>query len=383
MTKRKPALKTLTRHANGHTYTLSIRPISAKDLRLIIDYYDATRTRHRLSTQTTDLDAAIQQANSLDLETIESQVQQAIEIQHIGPDIANPRLRDLIDYYIETWMPNRNRKPRAIQTNEGILREFELYCRGRHIGRANQLSPKLIEDYTAWLRSGTNAPATARNKIAAIRACLNAAVATELLTESPIKRWLMPNVPDPEIDPLKPHELQEVLAIITEHAPRISNIIHWIAHTGNRPSDARTLTWDQIDIKLRTVHRPQVKTARLAEYQLSDQALATLEAERHRNRPGPRNEVFTNPDGLPFTRNYLLRVFKQALRAAHHPQVHRINIKTLRHTFGYIMANYAGCPLPILQRLMGHSDIKTTMKYIRSADAQPSLERFLKVLKTR
>ena len=36
---------------------------------------------------------------------------------------------------------------------------------------------------------------------------------------------------------------------------------------------------------------------------------------------------------------------------------------SLRHTFGTELAG-AGVPLPVIQRLMGHADIKTTMRYV-------------------
>ncbi len=34
----------------------------------------------------------------------------------------------------------------------------------------------------------------------------------------------------------------------------------------------------------------------------------------------------------------------------------------LRHTFGTVMARRV--PLPVLQRLLGHSDVQTTMRYV-------------------
>jgi len=34
----------------------------------------------------------------------------------------------------------------------------------------------------------------------------------------------------------------------------------------------------------------------------------------------------------------------------------------LRHTFGTVMARRV--PLPVLQQLLGHSDVQTTMRYV-------------------
>ena len=37
-------------------------------------------------------------------------------------------------------------------------------------------------------------------------------------------------------------------------------------------------------------------------------------------------------------------------------------IHCLRHTFGTVMARRV--PLPVLQKLMGHADVQTTMRYV-------------------
>ena len=42
-----------------------------------------------------------------------------------------------------------------------------------------------------------------------------------------------------------------------------------------------------------------------------------------------------------------------------------------RHTFGTELAA-RGIPLPSIQKLMGHADIKTTMRYVTTTEAQLS-----------
>jgi integrase len=45
------------------------------------------------------------------------------------------------------------------------------------------------------------------------------------------------------------------------------------------------------------------------------------------------------------------------------PTLARAHAHRFRHTFGADMAR-AGVRLPILQRMMGHADLKTTLQYI-------------------
>jgi integrase len=77
--------------------------------------------------------------------------------------------------------------------------------------------------------------------------------------------------------------------------------------------------------------------------------------------------VFAHPyTGRPLERAQVLRVFKNALKAAALDQRHVFH--DLRHTFGTRMAA-AGVPLRTLQEWMGHRDYKTTAIY---ADYAPS-----------
>lgn len=57
-----------------------------------------------------------------------------------------------------------------------------------------------------------------------------------------------------------------------------------------------------------------------------------------------------------------------------------VSLKDLRHTFAYHMVNTVGTPLPTVQVLLGHRDIRHTMRYVRPGDASQSLDRFAKSL---
>lgn len=60
------------------------------------------------------------------------------------------------------------------------------------------------------------------------------------------------------------------------------------------------------------------------------------------------------------------------------------NPHRFRHTFGADMAR-AGVRLPILQQMMGHADLKTTLQYVRlsMADVADEFRRALKKIASR
>ena len=327
--------------------------------------------RRRISLRTADPDkAAVMLA---DYRRTELAKMERAATEHVG----NTPLAAVLDYYTETYLPVSGAAPRSITEAVRILREFELYCRSRHIGRAQQLSRAAVDGHARELQARGLSNKSVHKALGIVRAVLNAAVDAGLLDHSPIAKWLMPRCDDVEIDPLTPDQLRRVLEIISRREPQVADVVTWIAHTGNRPSDARALTWAQVDLETRTVQRPQVKTGRLATYQIGDAALEALLRARKRAATGL---VFTGQGREPFGHNTVLRAFQRALRREGFERP--VSLKDLRHTFGYIMANHAGCPLPVLQQLMGHSSIEMTMRYVRPGDAFNSLATFDKLLKT-
>jgi integrase/recombinase XerC len=75
--------------------------------------------------------------------------------------------------------------------------------------------------------------------------------------------------------------------------------------------------------------------------------------------------------GRPMTSEGLRSLFRHRRRTS--GQLVQANPHRLRHTFGADMAR-AGVRLPILQRMMGHADGKTTLQYIRLSMADIALE---------
>ena len=76
--------------------------------------------------------------------------------------------------------------------------------------------------------------------------------------------------------------------------------------------------------------------------------------------------MFAHPEtGKPIDRSKLLKRFNATLRRA---DVRAVRFHDLRHTFGTRMAAQ-GVPMRVLQEMMGHRDVKTTLIY---ADYAPS-----------
>lgn len=150
-------------------------------------------------------------------------------------------------------------------------------------------------------------------------------------------------------------------------------VVLWMCLTGQRPSDARTLKFGDVDVPTRTVHRPSVKVRALRKFEICAEAARLVKAEATRPH-SPADVVFRSSHGTPWSADGLLNTIKARCRKR--TEIRHITPKMLRDAFGTIMANDIGLPLPELQILMGHTDIKTTMQYVRARGARTWLDTY-------
>lgn len=139
--------------------------------------------------------------------------------------------------------------------------------------------------------------------------------------------------------------------------------IRLLLYTGCRLNEIMTLQWDFVDLETRTLKLPDSKTGAKTVF-LGRSACELLEkAPRLPDNPW----VITGM--LPGARLTDLQPFWQRVRArAGLPEV---RIHDLRHTFAST-AIAAGHSLPIIGKLLGHTQVQTTARYAHLA-AQPAI----------
>ena len=124
--------------------------------------------------------------------------------------------------------------------------------------------------------------------------------------------------------------------------------------TGARYSEIANIEWSRIDLADRAIHlwRPKVQNEGIL--YMTDRVYEVL-ARRAENRTSPY--VFTNRKGGP--RGYVSQAIRKALRKA---GLHDCKIHTLRHTHASRLIQN-GMSVYEVREVLGHSDIKTTMRY--------------------
>ena len=125
-------------------------------------------------------------------------------------------------------------------------------------------------------------------------------------------------------------------------------------NTGLRKGELFALTWKDIDFEREELRVRRSKGKRFRVIPLND---LVLQALREHPRHISSQTVFHNPDGSYW--KDIRGGFNATLTKAGLP---RIRIHDLRHSFASQLVS-AGKPLPAVQQLLGHADLRTTMRY--------------------
>jgi site-specific recombinase XerD len=186
-------------------------------------------------------------------------------------------------------------------------------------------------------------------------------------------RKLRVNEPRKLVEPLTPEQVRAFLRSLTRY--RDVSIVHFMLLCGLRSrevlelkvgdvvfSDSRVRVRGKGD-RDRALPLPEVLAHALRQYQqlerprkCAEQQLFVVLQGKHRGRP--------------MTAAGLRSLFRHRRRR---PVLAMANAHRFRHTFGADMAR-AGVRLPVLQQMMGHADLKTTLLYVRLSMADVAEE---------
>ena len=259
---------------------------------------------------------------------------------------------------------------------ETALREFLLSCTTlmpytqecyrRHlnfflVAFPNELpaSPQPIQ---AWLAGIDREPATRRAYHATVRAMYNQLQRWHPSLENPMSLVRVPRLRDKVRRTFSPEELH--LVFIQPLTPRDRALLTLLLDNGVRAVEVIGLTWEGVmpEYIVVTGKGGRERPVSISPYTYR-QLMALVPSDNH--APGwERRHVFTGKRG-PLTRQGIYKLVKRCcLRAGLTGR--RLAPHTLRHTFATLYAENPACSPKELQKIMGHRDFKTTLRYIQS-----------------
>lgn len=233
----------------------------------------------------------------------------------------------------------------------------------RRIAEPRRVTFADVEAYVDHLRSGDveNAQATINKKLRYIRAAFNLAIHRGYAAQNPMKgwRWTREQQNDPRIATTE-EETAILKAAGEMYGARLQAFIRFALASGARRSEAVELTWDRIDLDTGRVRLTKTKSKRNRTVYVNAHMTAELRRLKAEALEGDDTIRLVSHRG-PFAslRDNLGRSWGRVVRRA---GILGLSIHDLRRT--YITRQIqAGVPLPTVQKLAGHADIKTTLLY--------------------
>ena len=257
--------------------------------------------------------------------------------------------------WFETYVKNNN-KHSEILTKALILRVHLVPYFGRR--KLDEISNLDIEKYKAKKIDESLSPKTINNHLAVLQKCFRCALEWDIMKHCPVIKKLKP--PPQKYDFLTP---EECLQLLNAAVGIWRDMIAVVLGTGLRFGELIALKWEDVDFEageliIRQSYAKGVlgstKSNRIRRIPMSDSIHATF--FRTRKKEGL---VFARSQGNPLEHRVCLKKLYSITKKA---GLRKIGWHTLRHTFASHLAQ-AGANLGAIQGLLGHSDIRMTMRY--------------------
>ncbi len=277
---------------------------------------------------------------------------------------------------IPDWLRDRRAdgfRPRGVDAYGQKLYQFVAFA-GDIVPA--QIDERLIGAFKTHLSERHLDPGTVRNLLTVVRAFLNWCVAKGYLNDNPALAVRHPKVEDPDPDPLSREQIALLFAVLD--APQQSHRATWrrnrracflMLYAGLRLSEVVGLERRDLDLDRRiiTVRREIAKGGRARVLPICDELLIELEPIRGYDLDWRIVDHGDNPRGRgkELTYKSLAHYFERTL-PRHGLDIHAHQLRATFATELYLR----GEDLVTIQRLLGHADPKTTIRYIGACTAK-------------
>ncbi len=240
-----------------------------------------------------------------------------------------------------------------------VIREYFKRCR-----YINNIKLDDIEQFKRYLLNRGLKEVTVNRYLEVISKMFNIAIRNDWTTKNPIEqdvKFSLKN--DNNFRCLSLKEQNKLLDVVK--GTYLEGIIIFALNTGLRKSDILPLMWE--DIKSyddKVIHLYIRKSNKYVDMPCTKMLLNFIERTPKGDRHG---SIFINPLTKKQPKE-IKRAWNTAKRKA---GIENFRFHDLRHTVASRLVN-AGVPLPTVQKVMTHSDITTTMRYVHT----PSEEMF-------
>ena len=263
--------------------------------------------------------------------------------------------------WFEVYVKNNNKHSEII-SKESILRVHLIPFFGKTT--LERINTQMIERYKREKMKTKICNKTINNHLAVMRKCLETALEWNILKDTPKIKLL--KTPPQKFDYLSEFECQTLLA---NTSGDLHDMILVGLNAGLRFGEIIALSWQDIDLdrKVLSINKSiakgklgSTKSNRNRFIPMSEQL-----CEMFKSRTREKELLFCE-EGKPLNQIKYCKLLYKACRSSN---LRKIGWHVLRHTFASHLAQ-KGVSLKAIQELLGHSDIKTTMRYAHLSPAE-------------
>ena len=259
-------------------------------------------------------------------------------------------------FMAERYMPFVKGYKRSWDSDDSLLRNHLLPALGKkHI---DEITKHDVVGFHHGMRAKGYAVGTCNRGLIMLRYAMNLAIKWEIpgITKNPTKDAALFENHNKKERFLSNKEAQRLYeAVKKSDNPMLQYIVPMLILTGARKREVLDARWEDFDLIRRQWRIPMTKSGRPRHVPLSEGVLQLLDSIPQGRGCDP---MFANPQTLkPY-----VSVFYSWNTARKSAGLSDVRIHDLRHSFASFLVN-AGRSLYEVQRLLGHTQIKTTQRY--------------------
>jgi integrase len=299
--------------------------------------------------------------NKYQAERAEARAKDDVFSGRYGAEESSIKLKEFVE---KEFLPWSRENKRSYKNDKSRSKPILTYFRSkmmREITRFNIEQYRKERSNTTTYRGSLRSPTTIDREIQLLSKIFALAIERKLLKENPCKGLKLSSVGNIVTRYLTPDEQERLIPLLTGRRKRLLDIVYINLATGMRRNEILSLHKSQIDFIRGSVELYKTKNGESRSVPIDESIRPIL--ERLCKRAGKSGYLFENPKtGKPL--KDIKTAWKNVLSDA---KISGLRFHDLRHTFG-TRACDGGASLSAIKDVMGHKDIRTTMRYVHATD---------------
>ncbi len=262
------------------------------------------------------------------------------------------------DFALATYMPHATERKRSFSDDESKLRLHLVPVFGSQ--KLTNITRYDIETYLTKIRK-SHSPATSNRHQALLSRMFNLAIGWGLMEKNPCEHVGKFAEPIGVGKDFTQAEIQAIIkALSTEANQKAATALKLLMFSGLRKREILDARWENVDLDAGRLFLPTTKAGKPRQV-----ALNTVAIEILKNIPHIDDSPWVFPgEDTSKPINTIQKAWKRVLASA---GVGDARIHDLRHQFATSAAS-GGVSMPNLMGLLGHSNVKTTLRYAHHTD---------------